>query len=180
MSARVWYVAVTLTLLVIASAVARYIHNQIVQHQRARLAGWDELTTEERVERLRVMKDVQIVDGARRWANGFVAVVMFAWFVPSSLFWIANVAEDTKHLGVSEDLANCRLRNDGERANRRGALADIGAISRFLLRQGVEQETVDQLAEDRLSAIPDVEDTDRDCDGSGVIGDEGDYPLVDG
>lgn len=183
MTSRLAYALVTIGLGVIASIFANWIRRGIIARQNARLEHWDSWTMAQRVECLREMKDQTIRDAARRVATGIVAGVLFVWFMPSSLFWISNVADEAKDLSrrvdenaIATDISSCRIRNAGEEANRQGAFRDIAAISRFLLRMGVPQDSVDDLAEERRAAIPPVAATDRDCDRSGVNGDEGDYP----
>jgi hypothetical protein len=181
---RALYALVTLAIIGAAALVGNAIRRRIIIYQERRLAGWDGLDLAERIERLKVMKDYQIRDSARRWMTGFVTIVAFGWFVPSALWWLGDATEDIAQLGeqreadrIAGDLASCRVRNNGARANRQASMQDIGATSRNLLTIGVTQERVEALAEDRLAAIPPVEETDRDCNGNGVIGDEGDYPA---
>lgn len=156
-----WFIVSTAVVFVASSVATRALYRRSEAHQVG-------LLSKQQFTNLRLL--------AWRVINGLVIV---AWYVTVSMFLISDSASDIRRLIDGDDLGRCLFLNGAEEVNRRASFEDIAAVSRNLRAIGVDQEAVDGLAADRLAAIPPVEETDRDCDGSGIIGDAGDYPPND-
>ncbi len=166
---RPWFIASTLIIFGITSLVMWLWWRAVAARQVRRLDPWYEWSVEQRVACLRDLKIEQILWTVRLWRAMSVFIVMMMWFVPVSLY-----LQDSQN--DKQAAHNCEVRNAAEEANRQAAMRDVAATSRFLLRMGVDQGSVDGLSADRLTAIPEPEDTDRDCNHNGHL-DPGDYPA---
>lgn len=185
-----WFVIATVVILLGTAFGVRFAYRQWVSRQEAEYEGFAERTEQDQRDFLLELSRRKLRILGWVLSALTVIIVIGVWFVGGSMLLTARNADETNETAeglatvveqleqdrIERALTNCLNMNANERSDRAASLGDVAAISRFLLRQGVDQETVDDLAADRLSEIPSAEETDRDCDQDGTIGDEGDYP----
>jgi hypothetical protein len=185
-----WFVISTVVILGLTTYISRFAYHRWLARQEAEYEGFAGMSEQEQRDFLLALSKKKLTILGYVLMAGTVIIVIGVWYVGGSTFLIARNSDETNETArglaavveqleqdrIERALTNCLNENANERSDRAAALGDIAAISRFLLRQGATQAVVDDLATDRLSEIPPAEETDRDCDRSGVIGDEGDYP----
>lgn len=184
-----WFAVSTAVILAGTGVGVRLVHRRWVARQEAEYEGFSTWGPQEQRDFLLKLSRRKL--HLLGWVLSAVSVVgvIGVWYVGGSMLLIGHNADETNEqaealrvlvLELEEERVErafnlCLFMNSVQHSNRQGRLGDIAATSRFLLRNGTDQAVVDDLANDRLVEIPPVEDTDRDCNENGVIGDEGDY-----